>query len=251
MRMLLLILLLAAPAAAAPPPKPKPAAVKPAEAARFAAAASTWADIQVQVRDLAAMVKEKRLDEIHPVAFEIRDLVRQLRDQSPLPAAGKQKLAAQSRVMDRLAEQLDRYADAGKFEATVRQQQAVLRSLAEIKTLFPAGVLTSHAAAPAGTAKDRELYLTPGGIYTQADIQANGNQLPAVRFRGVKVNHDIKPKAGDRLCPITLTKANPGYAWTVGGKTYLFCCPPCVEEFVRKAKEGGQGIKAPEEYIQK
>jgi len=258
--LLLLVAALASGAAAAPKAAPKPApkpAVKPAprpsaaQVARFAAAASTWADIQVQVRDLAGMVREKRLDEVHPVAFEIRDLVRNLPDQSPLAPATLKKLEAQVRIMDRLAEQLDRYADAGKAADTARQEQAVLRALKQIEALYPPGVLKSHAAPSAASNKERELYLTPGGIYTQADIEANGNQLPAAKFRGVRVNHDIKPQKGDRLCPITLTKANPGYVWVVGGKAYQFCCPPCVEEFVRTAKAGGAGIKDPGEYVQK
>ena len=35
------------------------------------------------------------------------------------------------------------------------------------------------------------------------------------------------------------------------GKTYEFCCPPCVDEFVRMAKETPDQIKAPEMYVKK
>ena len=85
-------LLIAAPGHAqqAKPARTKTAAVKPA--IRFAEANTVWADIQAQVKDLEQMVQEKRLDEIHPVAFEIRDLVRTLPDRSKaLPAANLEK----------------------------------------------------------------------------------------------------------------------------------------------------------------
>jgi hypothetical protein len=245
-------LLIAAPGYAqkARPAAPKPAAVKPA--IRFAEANTVWADIQAQVKDLEQMVQEKRLDEVHPVAFEIRDLVRTLPDKSKiLPAANLKKLESQVRIMDRLAEQLDKYADARNHPATVRQQQAVLRALGTIKALYPAGSFAVHTAAPAANSKERDLYLTPGGAYTEADVRANGSQLPAQKFKGVRVSHDLKPNPGDRICPITLTKANPGYTWVIGGKEYQFCCPPCVEEYVTLAKKDPTAIKPPETFVKK
>jgi YHS domain-containing protein len=63
--------------------------------------------------------------------------------------------------------------------------------------------------------------------------------------------HDAKPKKGQRVCPITDTVANPKLSWVVGGKTYQFCCPPCVTEFVKKAKTNPKAIKAPEDYVKK
>lgn len=233
---------------------PKPAVQESAATAfsRFADAASTWADIQVQVKDLAQLLQEKRLDEVHPVAFEIRDLVRTLPDKSAgLPAAHRTKLQAQVRIVDRLAEQLDRYGDAGKLPETARQAKALSEVLATIERLYPAGALANPAAAAGSSNKLRDLYLTPGGLYTEADIQANGNQLPSQKFRGVRPEHDFLPKAGDRICPVTRTKANPGYTWVIGGKEYLFCCPPCVEEFVTKAKKSTAPLPDPESYVKK
>jgi hypothetical protein len=95
----------------------------------------------------------------------------------------------------------------------------------------------------------RALYLTPGGIYTEADIAANGNMTADQKFKGAMASHDLKPKVGDKLCPITLTKANPKFSWIVGGKTYEFCCPPCVDEFVAMAKSNPEEIKEPEAYV--
>jgi len=53
------------------------------------------------------------------------------------------------------------------------------------------------------------------------------------------------PKKGDRICPISKTKANPTFVWIVGGKSYTFCCPPCIDEFVKTAKEKPDRIKDP------
>jgi YHS domain-containing protein len=96
---------------------------------------------------------------------------------------------------------------------------------------------------------ERELYLTPGGIYTDADIAANGNLTASVKFKGKKSSHDMRPQPGDKICPVTMTKANPIFTWVISGKTYEFCCPPCVDEFVRMAKESPDEIEAPEEYV--
>jgi hypothetical protein len=97
--------------------------------------------------------------------------------------------------------------------------------------------------------EERQLYLTPGGKYTEADIKANGGVTASEKFKGAMASHDLKPKRGDKLCPITLTKANPKFAWTVGGKVYEFCCPPCVDEFVKTAKEQPEEIKEPQAYL--
>lgn len=109
----------------------------------------------------------------------------------------------------------------------------------------------SESAMPAKATDEaeRELYLTPGGIYTQADIEANGKQTASQKFANFESKHDLKPKAGDKICPVTLTKANAECTWIVGGKTYEFCCPPCVDEFVSLAKTKPEEVKAPETYI--
>jgi YHS domain-containing protein len=98
---------------------------------------------------------------------------------------------------------------------------------------------------------ERTLYLTPGGKYTAADIEANGRQVASQKFRGLKAQHDLKPMSGEKLCPISMTKANPKFSWVIGGKTYEFCCPPCVDEFLQTAKDKPDEIKDPSEYIKK
>ncbi len=96
---------------------------------------------------------------------------------------------------------------------------------------------------------ERDLYLVPGGRYTAADIVANGNTTASKKFRGIKSSHDMFPKEGDWICPITKTKANPKFNWVVDGKAYLFCCPPCVDEFVKTAKTSSEPLAEPVSYV--
>lgn len=106
---------------------------------------------------------------------------------------------------------------------------------------------------PEGVADDeeRQLYLTPGGKYTEQDIQANGNITASAKFKGIKSAHDMFPKPGDKICPITKTKANPKFTWVIGGESYEFCCPPCVDEFIKTAKATPTEIKQPSDYVKR
>jgi hypothetical protein len=117
---------------------------------------------------------------------------------------------------------------------------------------FPSPEAVAHGdEMPPKVADDdeRALYLTPGGLYTKADVEANGNVTASAKFKGLKPTHDDDPKRGDKICPISKTKANPKFTWTVGGKAYEFCCPPCVDEFVQKAKEHPEQVKDPSAYV--
>jgi YHS domain-containing protein len=59
----------------------------------------------------------------------------------------------------------------------------------------------------------------------------------------------MNPPAGTLLCPVTATKANSACVWVVNGQEYQFCCPPCIDEFVRWAKESPEQVLPPNEYI--
>ncbi len=106
---------------------------------------------------------------------------------------------------------------------------------------------------PAKVADDaeKELYLKPGGHYTAADIAANGNMTASQKFKGIKSDHNTQPQPGDAICPISGTKANAKFTWTIGGKPYQFCCPPCVDEFLTKAKSSTDPLPEPESFIKK
>lgn len=118
---------------------------------------------------------------------------------------------------------------------------------------FESGAPSHNEGMPdkVSDAEERELYLTPGGLYTQADIAANGKVTASQKFRGRMSSHDMQPKAGDRICPVTATKANAQFSWIIDGKSYEFCCPPCVDEFLKTAKSSPDSVKEPEEYVQR
>lgn len=99
--------------------------------------------------------------------------------------------------------------------------------------------------------EEKELYLTPGGRYTAADIEANGKTTASQKFKGLRSAHDMNPKPGDRICPITETKANPKFSWTIDGKSYQFCCPPCVDEFLKSAKSSTEPLPDPDTFVKK
>jgi len=116
---------------------------------------------------------------------------------------------------------------------------------------FSTATETHAEEMPASLPADEEqtLYLTAQGKYTVADIEANGRVTASQKFKGMLSKHDMRPKSGDRICPITLTKANSAFAWIVDGQSYQFCCPPCVDEFVMMAKETPEQIQLPESYV--
>jgi hypothetical protein len=97
--------------------------------------------------------------------------------------------------------------------------------------------------------EEHKLHLSPGGSYTEADIVANGRTVPSQKFKGFLARHDYDPAPGDRLCPVTRTKANGSCTWVVNGSVYEFCCPPCIDEFVRLAKENPSQLLPPDAYI--
>lgn len=96
---------------------------------------------------------------------------------------------------------------------------------------------------------ERDLYLTAGGLYTETDIAANGSTTPSDKYSSFRSMHDSHPESGDFICPVTGTKANPACTWIVNGHEYQFCCPPCIDEFVTRAKEQPGQVKSPEEYV--
>ncbi len=114
-------------------------------------------------------------------------------------------------------------------------------------------VSTTHDAMPTKRPDSEAdlLFTKPGGLYTEADIKANGTKVPGEKYKGIKSNHNTEAKPGDKICPISETLANPQFTWIIGGKTYEFCCTPCVEEFVDLAKVKPANVKPPESYRKK
>ncbi len=217
-------------------------------AVRFAKAGETWGQVLADRKALAKAIAEKRLADVHDLAFSLRDGVVTLPYKSgDLTGAKKATLQKQVALLAGVADQLHAHADAKNLAKTKIAFARLTKMLDAIAALYPASALPSGEARPL-TAADKALFLVPGGAYTEADIKANGNTSPYVKFAGYVPSHDAQVKSGEPVCPISETRPDPALQWTVGGKEYTFCCPPCIAEFVQKAKKTPGAIRSPEDY---
>ena len=243
-------MLLAVPAAAQQMPTGK-AAHKPVVtvAMKFAKAGEAWSSILADKKSLDAVIQSGKFSEAHEFAFSIRDSVVTLPYKSTALAPAQQKLLVQKvQSVAAIAAHIDQYGDRGDGPKTKAEYVKLVKALGAIEALYPANALPSSGAKPMSAA-DRALFLTPGGLYTAADITANGNASAYQKYASVVPTHDAEVKVGDPVCPISETKPNPQLTWVIGGKNYSFCCPPCIAEFVKKAKTQPKSIKAPEAYV--
>lgn len=117
--------------------------------------------------------------------------------------------------------------------------------------ILPTLLFSAALHADAISEGEKALFLTPGGRYTDADIAANEGLTPHQKFHGFIAKHNPRPQVGERLCPITLTKANPECTWVINGYEYQFCCPPCIDEFIKLAKEHPEEILPPDAYVKR
>lgn len=119
-----------------------------------------------------------------------------------------------------------------------------------ICSLFSAALMANDQkiALSDGSKMETDLFLTPAGKYTLDDIIANGKMTRTQKYKNFTSTRSSNAKTGDLVCPITATKANPECVWIIGGKTYQFCCPACIDEFLTLAKTTPQEIHEPEYY---
>jgi YHS domain-containing protein len=226
-------------------------ATKATAAMTFAKAGEAWQGILADLKALGDVIRAGKLSEAHELAFSIRDAIVTLPYKSgSLAPAKKSALQKQVAVVAGIAENIDKYGDAGNAAKTKAEYAKLMKALDAIEALYPANALPTSGEKPMSAA-DKALFLTPGGLYTDADIAANGNTSAYLKYASIVPNHDTQVKVGEAVCPISETKPNPQLTWVIGGKTYTFCCPPCIAEFVKKAKTAPQSIKAPEAYVKK
>jgi hypothetical protein len=226
-------------------------APKATAAMTFAKAGEAWQGILADQKALGEVIRTGKLSEAHDLAFSIRDAVVTLPYKSgSLAPAKKAALQKQVAVVAGIAENIDKYGDAGNAAKTKAEYAKLVKALNAIESLYPVNALPTSGEKPMSAA-DKALFLTPGGLYTQADIAANGNTSAYLKYASVVPSHDAQVKSGEPVCPISETKPNPQLTWVIGAKKYAFCCPPCIAEFVKKAKTAPQSIKAPEAYVKK
>lgn len=221
----------------------------PTAAMTFSKAGEAWSSVIADRKSLSAVITSGKLSEAHELAFSIRDSVVTLPYKSSALAPAKQKrLVTLVQAVAAIAENIDKYGDANNAPKTKAEFGKLIKALDAIEALYPANALPSSGAKPM-SASDKALFLIPGGLYTADDIKANGSTSAYLKYASVVPEHDAKVKSGDAVCPISETKPNRQLTWVIGGKTYTFCCPPCIAEFVKKAKTDPASIKAPEAYV--
>lgn len=108
-----------------------------------------------------------------------------------------------------------------------------------------------HGDSTTAAEVERKLVLKPGGRYLQSDIDAAKGDSPSMKYKNVESAHTTLLAPGDPLCPVTRLRADSRLTWVVGGKTYQFCCPPCIVEFVALAKEHPDELVLPEDLVYK
>ena len=100
-------------------------------------------------------------------------------------------------------------------------------------------------------ADQRRIYLTAGGKYTEADIASSARTTASVKYRGHRAAHSEAARPGERVCPITGFRAVAALVWRIAGEVYLFCCQPCIDEFVLLAKDRPGDVRPPGDYVRR
>lgn len=101
-----------------------------------------WGEVKEHEEQLGKLISDKKLDKVHEVAFEVRDLVNALPNKSTNLAADKvAKLKANAKFVADLAKRLDDSGDAkdqAGTEANFKKLQSILKTIA---SLYPPDVL--------------------------------------------------------------------------------------------------------------
>ena len=105
-------------------------------------AGGIWAEVKEHEEQLGKLIADKKLDKVHEVAFEIRDLVNALPDKSKDLSADKlAKVKANAKFATDLAKRLDESGDTNDqagTEANFKKLQGILKTIA---SLYPPDAL--------------------------------------------------------------------------------------------------------------
>lgn len=97
---------------------------------------------------------------------------------------------------------------------------------------------------------ERTIFTSAAGLYRESDVKANGNTWPSAKYPDNSFPIDLKPRKGDYIDPVLLTKADPKRSWVVNGETYYFACNQSIEEWVLRARNSPNRIRPASEFIQ-
>lgn len=99
--------------------------------------AGVWQEVKEHEEELGKAIADKKLDGVHEIAFEIRDMVNALPDKSKLDAEKTAKLKANAKFVDALATRLDESGDAKDQSATEANFKKLQGILETIESLYP------------------------------------------------------------------------------------------------------------------
>ena len=98
-----------------------------------ATAAGIWNEVREHEEELGKIITDKKLDKVHEVAFEIRDMVNALPDKSmDLPADKLSKVKSNAKYVADIAKRLDESGDANDqagTEANFKKLQGLLKTI--------------------------------------------------------------------------------------------------------------------------
>jgi hypothetical protein len=92
-----------------------------------------WHEVKQHEEELGKIIKDKKLNNVHEIAFEIRDLVNALPDKSKDLTADKlARVKANAKFVSELAERLDKSGDANDqagTESNFKKLQGILKTI--------------------------------------------------------------------------------------------------------------------------
>ena len=109
--------------------------------------AGIFKEVKEHEEELGKIITDKKLDKVHEVAFEIRDLVNALPDKSKDLAADKlAKVKANAKFVASLADRLDKSGDDKDQAGTEANFKKLQDLLKQIRALYPDSVSKADAA---------------------------------------------------------------------------------------------------------
>lgn len=117
-----------------------------------------WKEIVEHQHELRSVVVAKELEEVHHIAFKIRDYVAALPGKSKLDADKKKSLKASVAYVDSLANELDEAGDGGDSAGVAALVVKLDLELKSVEALYMAKDLNPQASA---SASSKQMYVCP------------------------------------------------------------------------------------------
>ena len=165
-----------------------------------ATANGIWAEVKEHEVQLGKIIADKKLDQVHEVAFEIRDMVNALPDKSmDLPADKLAALKSNAKYVADIAKRLDESGDAGDAVNTKAQADRLAKLLQDIETLYPEDALHATQSGAASTyvcPMHPEVRQKQPGSCPKCGMTLKPIQPEAALSAGTEISHKSESKTG-------------------------------------------------------